>query len=126
MTKEEDSIDIKIVIIKFLSYWYLFIIFGILALIAGYIVNRYKPNVFQVSSTIYVKEQKMGMDATSMMTGLNFRSMGNVQNEIGILQSYMLAERALRNLDFNVSYYAKGRLATAELYKDSPFTVELD
>ena len=123
---KEDSIDTKIIIIKFLSYWYLFIIFGFIALIAGYVINRYKPKVFQVSSSIYVKEQKMGMDATSMMTGINFRSMSNVQNEIGILQSYMLSEKALRKLDFTVSYYAKGRLATAELYQDSPFTVEVD
>ena len=68
----------------------------------------------------------MGMDAAAMMTGMNFRSYGNVDNEIGILKSYMLAERALKKLDFYVSYYSKGRLATAELYKDNPFTVEVD
>ena len=125
-TQEENSIDIKTLIIKFLSYWYLFVIFGIIALMAGYIYNRYTPNVYQVSSSIYIKEQKMGMDAAAMMTGMNFRSYGNVQNEIGILQSYMISERALRKLDFNVSYFAKGRLATVELYKDNPFTVEVD
>ena len=91
--KKEDSIDIKTIIIKFLSYWYLFVIFGLLAVAAGYLYNRYSRNVYQVSSTVFIKEQKMGMDATSMMTGLNFRSMGNVQNEIGILRSYMLAEK---------------------------------
>ena len=125
-TQDEESIDIKSIVIKFLSYWYLFIIFGFFSLVAGYLYNRYSPNVYQVSSTVFVKETKMGLDATSMMTGMNFRSMGNVQNEIGILQSYMLAERAVKNLDFNVSYYAKGRLATMDMYKDSPFTVELD
>ena len=125
-TEEENTIDIKTLIIKILSYWYLFVIFGMVALMAGYVYNRYSPNVYQVSASIYVKETKMGMDATSMMTGMNFRSMGNVQNEIGILKSYMLAERALRHLDFNVSYYSKGRLATSELYKDNPFTVEVD
>ena len=125
-TQEEETIDIKTLIIKFLSYWYLFVIFGFLALAIGYVYNRYTPNVYQVSSSIYIKETKMGMDAAAMMTGMNFRSYGNVQNEIGILQSYMISERALRKLDFNVSYYAKGRLATVELYKDNPFTVEID
>ena len=124
--QEEDTIDIKMLIIKFLSYWYLFVIFGFVALMAGYVYNRYKPNVYQVSSTVFIKEQKLGVDATAMMTGMNFRSYGNVENEIAILKSYMLSERALRKLDFFVSYYAKGRLATAELYKDSPFTVEVD
>lgn len=123
---QEEGTDIKALIVKFLSYWYLFAIFIVLSLMVGYVVNKYSKNVYQVSSTIYVKEQKMGLDATSMMTGMNFRNFGNVQNEIGILQSYMLAEKALRELDFNVSYFAKGRFATMELYKDSPFTVELD
>ena len=125
-TEDENAIDIKTLIIKFLSYWYLFIIFGVIALMSGYVYNRYTPNVYQVSASIFIKETKMGMDAASMMTGMNFRSYGNVQNEIGILQSYMLSERALKKLDFNVSYYAKGRLATVELYKDNPFTVEVD
>ena len=125
-TEDENAIDIKTLIIKFLSYWYLFIIFGVIALMAGYVYNRYTPNVYQVSASIYIKEQKMGMDAAAMMTGMNFRSYGNVDNEIGILKSYMLAEKALRKLDFNVSYYSKGRLATVELYKDNPFTVEID
>ena len=125
-TQEEDTIDIKTLIIKFISYWYLFIIFGLLALSAGYVYNRYTPNVYQVSATVFIKETKMGVDAAAMMTGMNFRSYGNVDNEIGILKSYMLSERALKKLDFNVSYYAKGRLATVELYKDNPFTVEVD
>ena len=125
-TQEEDGIDIKTIIIKALSYWYLFIIFGFLALVGGYIYNRYTTRVYQVSASIYIKEQKMGMDAAAMMTGMNFRSLGNVDNEIGILKSYMITEKALRNLDFNVSYYAKGRLATMEMYKDNPFTVEVD
>ena len=125
-TEEGNSVDVKTIIIKFLSYWYLFLIFIVLALVAGYAYNRYTPNVYEVSAKILIKEQKMGVDAAAMMTGMNFRSMGNVDNEIGILQSYSLAEKTLKNLDFNVSYYAKGRLATYELYKDNPFTVEVD
>ena len=91
-TEEENTIDIKTLIIKFLSYWYLFVIFGFVALVSGYVYNRYSPNVYQVSATVFVKETKMGLDATSMMTGMNFRSMGNVANEIGILQKYGLQE----------------------------------
>ena len=77
-TEEENTIDIKTLIIKFLSYWYLFIIFGFLGLATSYIYTKCKPNVYQVSSTIYIKETKLGMDAASMMTGMNFRNYGNV------------------------------------------------
>ena len=124
--KQEDSVDIKSWIVKFLSYWYLFLIFGFLAVVGGYLFNRYADRVYQVSSTIYIKEQKMGMDAAAMMTGMNFRNRGNVDNEIDVLRSRMLAEKTLKKLDFDVSYFAKGRIATVEQYGDNPFTVEID
>lgn len=125
--EEEDSINIKVLMIKVVSYWYLFAIGIILALVAGYIYNRYTPNVYQSSASVFIKEDKMGIDPTSMMTGLTFKSNINIDNEIGILKSYSLRERTINELEFfNVSYYVKGRVASRELYKSSPFNVELD
>ncbi len=125
--EEEDSINIKVLMIKVVSYWYLFAIGIILALVAGYIYNRYTPNVYQSSASVFIKEDKMGIDPTSMMTGLTFKSNINIDNEIGILKSYSLRERTINELEFfNVSYFVKGRVASRELYKSSPFNVELD
>ena len=125
--EEEDSINIKVLIIKIASYWYLFAIGIILALVAGFIYNRYTPNVYQSSASVFIKEDKMGIDPTSMMTGLTFKSNINIDNEIGILQSYSLRERAIKELEFfNVSYFVSGRVASRELYKSTPFNVELD
>lgn len=124
---DEDSLDLKAIIVKIISYWYLFVIGIIVALVIGYAYNRYTPKVFQNTATVFVKEDKMGIDPTSMMTGLTFKSSINIDNEIAILQSFSLKERTLRELEFfNVSYYATGRVATRELYKETPFIVELD
>lgn len=125
--QEEETIDLKVIIIKILSYWYLFVIGVIVALVLGFIYNRYTPNVYQTSASVFIKEDKMGIDPTSMMTGLTFKSNINIDNEIGILQSFSLRERTIKELDFfNVSYYVKGRLASRELYKATPFNVELN
>lgn len=125
--QEEESIDLKNIIIKVVSYWYLFVTGIIIALAIGFIYNRYTPKVYQVSASIFVKEDKMTIDPTSMMTGLTFKSNNNMDNEIGILQSFSLKERTLKELGFfNVSYFKTGRVATTELYKATPFNVELD
>ncbi len=125
--QEEDSIDLKVLIIKILSYWYLFVIGVVVALALGYLYIRYTPSIYQTSASVFIKEDKMGIDPTSMMTGLTFKSNINIENEIGILQSFSLRERTIKELEFfNVSYYIKGRVATRELYKDAPFNVELD
>lgn len=125
--QEEEHLDLKEIIIKITSYWYLFVIGVIIALIVGFIYNRYTPRVYQNSATVYVKEDKMGMDPTSMMTGLTYKSSINIDNEIAILQSFSLRERVLKELEFfNVSYFKTGRINTTELYKATPFNVELD
>ncbi len=125
--QEEETLDLKVIAIKIFSYWYLFLIGIIVAFALGYIYNRYTPSVYQTSASVFVKEDKMGIDPTSMMTGLTFKSNINIDNEIGILQSFSLRERTIKELDFfNVSYYVTGRVATRELYKATPFNVELD
>ena len=125
--QEEETIDLKVLIIKVLSYWYLFVIGVFVALVLGFIYNRYTPSVYQTSASVFIKEDKMGIDPTSMMTGLTFKSNINIDNEIGILNSFSLRERTIKELEFfNVSYYATGRVATREMYKSTPFNVELD
>ena len=82
--QEEETIDLKVLIIKVLSYWYLFVIGVFVALVLGFIYNRYTPSVYQTSASVFIKEDKMGIDPTSMMTGLTFKSNINIDNEIGI------------------------------------------
>ena len=124
---EEDSINLKVILIKIISYWYLFAIGIILAILIGFFYNRYTPSIYQSTASVFIKEDKMGIDPTSMMTGLTFKSNINIDNEIGILQSYSLRERTIKELEFfNVSYFASGRVASRELYKSTPFNVELD
>lgn len=124
---EDSNLDIKGIVIKVLSYWYLFLIGVVIALTAGFLYNRYTPKVYQVSASLYIKEDKMTIDPTSMMTGLTFKSNNNISNEIGILQSFSIKERTLNELEFfNVSYFNTGRVSTSELYTRTPFYVELD
>jgi capsular exopolysaccharide synthesis family protein len=47
-------------------------------------------------------------------------------NEMGILRSYSLTQRALKNLDFTVCYYSRDRFKKNELYKDCPFIFIID
>lgn len=125
--QDEESIDLKALIVKVLSYWYLFVAGVFIALILGFIYNRYTPNTYQVSASVLINEDKVGIDPTSMITGKSFLSSNNVDNEIGILNSYTIKERAIKELEFfNVSYFSKGRIASKELYTATPFNVELN
>ena len=123
---EEQTVDIKQLIFILLSHWYLFLIGAVVALAIGFVINRYKPNVYQTTGTVLIKDAKSGFDATDIMTNGNFRGVQNVDNETAILKSYTLTDRAVRKMNIEVTYMEKGRIATVELYTGSPFTVEMD
>ena len=90
----------------------------------GFVINRYKTNVYQTSGTVLIKSDQT-FDPTSLMTNLN-TGKSNVENEIAIIRSYSVAERTIKKMNLEVSYYEKGRVALTELYKTAPFTVEFD
>ena len=125
-SNEEQAIDIKQMIFIFLNHWYLFLIGAVVALAIGFVINRYSPNVYQTSGTVLIKDAQSGFDATDIMTNGNFRGYQNVDNEMSILNSYALKDRAVRKMNIEVTYMEKGRIATKELYKATPFTVEFD
>ena len=123
---EEQSIDIKQLLFTALHYWYLFVIAVALALVIGFIVNRYSTKVYQTSGTVLIKDDRSSYDATAIMTNMNFGNMQNIDNEIAILKSYTLTERVVKKMGIEVTYMEKGRITTSEMYKTSPFHVEFE
>ena len=123
---DDQNIDIKNLIFICLSHWYLFAAGVVIALAIGFAINRYTTNVYQVTGTVLVKEDKTSFDPTSIMTGISYGSMQNLENEMAVLRSYSLCERVVKKMDLEVSYFEKGRIATAEMYRTAPFTVEFD
>lgn len=123
---DDQSIDIKNLIFTCLNHWYLFAIFVIVALAIGFVVNRYKTNVYQAAGTVLIKDDRSTFDPTAIMTNMSYNNMQNVENEMAIIKSYSLTERVVKKMNLEVTYMAKGRIATSEMYKSAPFEVEFD
>ena len=123
--KEEQNVDIKQLIFTALHYWYLFVIFVVAALAIGFVINRYSTKVYQTSGTMLIKEGR-GVDATAIMTSMSYGSSQNVDNEIAVLKSYSLTERVVKKMGIEVTYLDKGRIASTEMYKTSPFLVDFE
>ena len=123
---EDQGVDIKKLIFTFLGNWYLFLISVVVFLTLGFFLNRYTRSVYQARGTILVKENRSNFDPSSIMTGLNYGFVQNIENEMEIIRSYSLKERVVKKMNYEVSYYEKGRIATTELYKSAPFIVEFD
>ena len=125
---QEETIDIKALILKYAQYWYVFIIsilfFGCIA----FLNNRYTVPEYSVSTTLLIRDDNnTQLGAENLLEGLElFSGKKNLKNEIVILRSYSLFNKVIEELNLGISYYQHGFLQTNELFGTSPFEVEVD
>jgi tyrosine-protein kinase Etk/Wzc len=130
---EDDNLDIKRYLSLYISNWYWFAVALFFALIIAYAINRYSEKIFTVSSTLLIKDDQFSggnsIIANVIPGGDVFKNQQNLKNEMGILRSYMLNYKVVKELeDFHVVYMGVGRRGIVEhkMYKSCPFKVVYD
>lgn len=128
---ENQDFDFKSILRLIASNWLLILLFLLLAVLGAYIYNRYTDPVYTAAGSIIIKDESsnsLGADAVQLQ-GLDlFKSQRNLATEIEIIKSRLIVERAVNSMPFplGISYFAKGRFKTTELYKQTPFIIEAD
>lgn len=120
--------NIKQILQKFLTRWYYFIIALFFTLFVAYVYLKFIPRQYFVKASLLLRtEPKPEIGAESFLKGLfQTANQPGIEDEIGILKSYSMLERTMRELDFGVAYFRKKTFVTEEQYRDSPFTIEID
>lgn len=123
-----ESIDMRMLLVKALRLWYVFLISILLSMFVASLFNKYTKPVYEVSSTVLIQDAKKGGlgDLSSIMGFSYGNSQQNLQNEIGMLNSEALVKKALQNIQWQVSYFSRVDFVHEELYKNSPVVVEID
>ncbi len=126
---KEETIDYVAIALKFISFWPLFIISILMALALAFFINRYTKPIYKANTTVLIQDEKKksSVSASDIMQGFGlFAQQKNLENEMGILNSYSLALKTVQSLNFLVEYYTKGTLRNDEIYRNSPFEVLFD
>lgn len=125
--QEEETIDLKEYIYKFLHYWYWFVLAGFIGFAGAYFYNKYIPPSYDVTSTLVVEEEStQGTDLEQLFSGYTMGSNVKLQNHIGILKSYNINYLTVENLGWFVSWYRNMPLGDYDLYGKEPYAVEFD
>ncbi|MBC7845824.1 MAG: polysaccharide biosynthesis tyrosine autokinase [Flavobacterium sp.] len=124
---QNEDFNVREAIERYLSHWQWFVLAVCLSVTVAYVYLRYTTSQYQASTTILVKDDKKGgmlseLSAFSDM-GLGSGMKSNLDNEIEILKSRTLVERAVRKLELNVTIIEKGKVNTIERYKELPIQV---
>ncbi|MCB0584223.1 MAG: AAA family ATPase [Phaeodactylibacter sp.] len=108
---------------------FLFAASVILCVGIAYIYGKVVPPIYAVKTTLLIdssgNSRKLG-DSKYVEGGVGLIDMEkNLSNEMGILKSYSLMEKTVKDLDFQVSYYTGKWYKEREAYGYFPFEVEL-
>ncbi|MEA3373229.1 MAG: polysaccharide biosynthesis tyrosine autokinase [Campylobacterota bacterium] len=122
--RDEDEIDIREILTILKRYKLSIVLITLsITLISG-MVAYFSPDIYRASTTFSISsdEGRYGgqKDILTMAAG---PSGSSSENDIAMLQSSFLAEKALKNLNLGTRYFTKERYKTHELYKSSPFVV---
>ncbi|GAA4816922.1 GumC family protein [Litoribaculum gwangyangense] len=120
--------DIFKILLNYLRYWYLFLISSIICLVGAYFYVRYNVTPeYYASGKILLNDKEEGEGLQSFSNLGLIKNSKNINDEIGVLASYDLMLKTVKELEYDVSYYVKGRFSEIELYdKSVPFKVVIN
>src|SRR5690606_3228052 len=109
---EENTLDIRKFIDRFIGYWPWFAATVFVSLLIAFLYLRYATPVYKTSATVMVQDDKKGatMADGALMEQLGLGGKSNVDNEVQIFKSRTLMERVVRDLQLYISYHTQGRV----------------
>ncbi|MAW21760.1 MAG: hypothetical protein CMD16_05145 [Flavobacteriales bacterium] len=125
---QEETIDVKALILKYSQYWYYFLLSILFCGFIAFLNYRYTIPEYSVSTTLLIRDDNnTQLGAENLLEGLElFSGKKNLKNEIVILNSYSITEKVIEELNLGLSYFQHGFFQTNEMFENSPFKVNLD
>ncbi len=124
---DEDEIDLKEIFRTLNHYKNSIITITILFTLFAAVYAYFKPNIYSATVTVEVGMESAyggyaGQDILSKATSPGYITS---DTEMEIIKSRFLSTQALQSVDFSHRYYTTVRLREIELYKSSPFDINL-
>ena len=127
---EDEKVDFRELIFKYLIHWPWFAGAVILCMIGAWGYLRITTPVYNISATVMIKDDKKGGSGMSPeledlgLSGL-MKSSKNIDNEIEVLRSKTLVKEVVNQLNLFVTYTDEDEFPAKGMYKTSPVLVSL-
>lgn len=125
------EINIKEVLKPYTRRFFWFIIGAILMLALSYLYLKTKQQIYEISSTVLIKETKsvpgsQDFAALRDISGFGKISSNGVDNEMEIFKSKKLMQEVVKQLGLEAVIYRQGKFQNTEVYgKSSPVIVQV-
>ena len=119
---EEESIDIKGELLKYIRFWPWFVLTAIFSLSSAFLILRYSDTIYNTQAKIKIIDDQEAKSVELDIASFFKNSVINLENEMALLTSYRLLEKVVESLDLNVSYFQTGTINTQQKF-NAPFKV---
>ena len=127
LNREEKKTDLRKVFAIIWRYRVSILFIMIISTILAALFAYFKPDIYSTTSTIEIGKENRNVRYSSQNSFESLISPDTVSSdaEVRLVKSYYLTNQALSNVDFSRHYYATVNFKEEELYKSSPFDVNL-
>jgi len=125
----KSEINIGRILSKYLKNWYLFALSFIIATLFAWNVNKYNEPLYSLRTSILIEDKTNSSilnERGAISSSPLFLNQKLIENQIALLKSHVQIKKIIEKLDFEVSYFSKGKYIWNEIYKESPFVVKID
>lgn len=123
--QEPSGLNLKQLFFSIRKNRYWFLMFAIIGLFAAFLYNLLVPQKYNIITSVLVKTDNSQALLTSIHPEIEDDKKGTiVQDQVGVLSSYVINLQTLENLKWNVSWAEKGFITNTDLYKDVPFKLD--
>ena len=119
---EEESIDIKGELLKYIRFWPWFVLTAIFSLCSAFLILRYSDTIYNTQAKIKIIDDQEAKSVELDIASFFKNSVINLENEMALFTSYRLLEKVVDSLDLNVSYFQTGTINTQQKF-NAPFKV---
>lgn len=123
-----DLIDLRAIMGRMVSKWYYFVASVFIIMLGAFFYLKKADRIYKVSASLLInKKDQDALQSDKFMKGLGLLvNDSDKEDEVGILKSYSLIRHTVQTLDYGISYYVKERFRSRQVYRDRPFTIEID
>lgn len=121
--EQEEVLDIRGILLRIKANWFWFVLCGIIGVSIGYVATKFSKAQYEINTTLLVSEDNNQMNTDFLFESMGFGSKTNMQDEIGILSSYMINMVTVEKLDWKTTWYKQSVFSSKDIYKSSPFEI---
>ncbi|AMR31841.1 tyrosine protein kinase [Mucilaginibacter sp. PAMC 26640] len=90
----------------------------------SYVFLWYTPKTYATSGVLKLEEKKSEIGDLSNVLNTSERGPSRIQSETSVMTSHTVVLNAIKDLNYDISFFVEGRVRTTELYPQKPLIIE--